>query len=233
MNKNCVITLGVHKSYRSYFGMRSLTAPRMKRYCKKYNLDFHIIENKVYDHPAYNKLQLKNYIKDYDRILYLDMDVIIRNDAPNLFDIVPRDLLGIFNEEPLKICNCGQETIDLYYKYTQQHIKWNGEYYNTGVMLFNKQNICVLDDDLPCLEQLYADQGYINYQIQYKKVKCFDIGFAFNGLNNGVIHGKDRLMKAYFIHMNGCGTFENKSEFLKQEIERVEEIEKELGIGDK
>ena len=223
---NCVITLSVGDDYD---GME-ITIPRMNNYCSKYNLNFIVIRDNHFKHPAYNKLLIKNYINDFDRILYIDLDVIIRNDAPNIFDIVPDDKFGIFNEEYLHICNCGKETIDLYNNYTSNNIKWNGEYYNTGVMLFNKDNIKILNDDIPLLEEYYADQGFINYQIHKYNIECFDIGFQFNGLNNPSIVGEERLKNSYFIHSNGGNTFKNKSESLKYEIDNVINIETKLGL---
>lgn len=227
MSNNCLITLSVGSNYSK---MESLATPRMLNYCKKYDLHHIIMRDKLFDHPAYNKLLLKNYINNFDRILFMDMDVIIRNDAPNIFDIVPEDSLGIFDEEYLQICKCARETIDLYNSHTNENIQWDGKYFNTGIIVFNKENIKILNEDLPMLDEFYADQGYINYQINRKKIKVFDIGFQFNGLNNPKITGKDRLLNSYFIHCNGGNTFGDKSEYLRFEIDNVKSLEAELNI---
>ena len=36
--------------------------------------------------------------KQFDRIAFIDADILIRPDTPSLFDIVPEDQFGIFNE---------------------------------------------------------------------------------------------------------------------------------------
>lgn len=228
MNKYALITLCVGDDYKS---MIDLISPRMKKYAEKYMLDFEIITNKVQEHPAYNKLQLLNYIDKYSRILFLDADVIIRNDAPNIFEVVPENHLGIFNEEYLKICNCGQETIDEYNKLNLTQSKYNGNYYNTGVMIFDK-NIAlkIFDQNYKTTNEFFADQGYINYMIQLYNVPCYDIGYKFNGLNHGNLIGDEKYYNSYFIHMNGNGTFKNKYEFLKNDIEKLKQIERILSV---
>src|SRR5215469_12429006 len=46
-------------------------------------------------HAFFQKLQLHHHLPDGSRILYLDGDVLIRQDCPSLFELVPRGHLGL------------------------------------------------------------------------------------------------------------------------------------------
>lgn len=45
--------------------------------------------------PHYEKFQIYNLLKEYDRIIYVDIDVIINETCPDLFQIVPEKDFGI------------------------------------------------------------------------------------------------------------------------------------------
>lgn len=44
------------------------------------------------------KFQIYDLLQDFDRIFYLDADVLIRPDAPDIFKEVPANALGVVNE---------------------------------------------------------------------------------------------------------------------------------------
>ncbi len=77
--------------------MANLTLPFLKYYANKIGADFIILNNVVINGtvPHYEKFQLYDLLEIYDRILYIDIDVIVTEKCPNLFDIVPIDSFGI------------------------------------------------------------------------------------------------------------------------------------------
>lgn len=48
-------------------------------------------------HPFWQKASIPTspYVRNFDRILQLDCDMLIRNDCPNIFDLVPEDNIGV------------------------------------------------------------------------------------------------------------------------------------------
>ena len=60
--------------------------------------DFVLLNKRVYSHPHYDKWQIYDLIADYDRVLFLDADVIIRPDCPDLFAMVPTECFAGENE---------------------------------------------------------------------------------------------------------------------------------------
>ncbi len=61
----------------------TITHPTLAAYAKKIGADF-VVWRDAAGHaiPHYKKLDLARLLDEYDRILYVDTDVIIRDDAP-------------------------------------------------------------------------------------------------------------------------------------------------------
>ena len=84
----------------------------------------------------WNKFYIHELLNEYKRIIYLDIDILIREDCPNLFDIVPVDKLGMFNEGRYTTRYEYLEQASEYYK---EPLKpWNGKFYNSGVMVISR-----------------------------------------------------------------------------------------------
>jgi len=65
-----------------------LTRPRMEAYCKRHSVDFILID-KPLTHPAqYSKSAIGNIMatKHYDQVTFVDADVLIAADCPNIAD---------------------------------------------------------------------------------------------------------------------------------------------------
>ena len=99
MTKNVVVTLCLGKSIDpSPIKMDALTHPLIRKYAEKINADFILIDTKKVgsSHPIHEKFQIYDILNIYARIIYLDTDIVIKNECPNLFDIVPEEKLGVF-----------------------------------------------------------------------------------------------------------------------------------------
>ena len=74
----------------------------MKKYAERIGADFiHINRRKINYNKTKNvnpvlfeKYQLYDILQNYDRALYIDSDVLITPNAPNIFDEVPFDVIG-------------------------------------------------------------------------------------------------------------------------------------------
>ena len=67
-----------------------ITIPKINDYCYKYNINLTEINENInnYKYPHWCKLDvLKQFLdSNYKRCLYIDVDIIIKNDPPNIFD---------------------------------------------------------------------------------------------------------------------------------------------------
>lgn len=81
--KRLVISLATewHRSRLEY------TEERMRLYAERCDADFHLIEDDAYPaFPMANKWRIVRLAEKYDEVLYVDSDVLIRRDAPSIFE---------------------------------------------------------------------------------------------------------------------------------------------------
>lgn len=134
-------------------------------YCKKYNIDLFVSE----ELPTINNEILKNYHfqqfltdtlsnKEYDRLLIVDCDTIIRWDAPNLFEkfkdhsfTVVKDISG---------AQSGKYHLDQWTKFNPNIKTPPEKYFNSGFILTNKVNYLKLKK---------AILPYYEYYVNVKK----------------------------------------------------------------
>lgn len=92
-----VVTLATGQNGRE---LLALSGKSLASYATKCGADFHVIggEPTQSDFPFEDKWRAGQYLDFYDRVFYTDADVLIRPDAPNLFDLVGEELLGICDE---------------------------------------------------------------------------------------------------------------------------------------
>ena len=166
---------------------------------------------------------LKELLKTYDRILYIDADFVINlKIAPNIFDFVPEDSIGIYDELYYK-SNPGyrdpeypEDEIIHYVNrvYNESVIKfgkepfdinlWNGAYYNNGMYVVSKQHVHVFDEPDEYIRTKWHIQDYTNYVIRRSKVPVKILGPEWNNFVR--LYPEDIFMyNRFFIHFAACG----------------------------
>lgn len=92
-------------------------------------------------HPWFQKLTLCNL--DYDRVIFVDEDLIIRDDCPNPADIVPEDLVGGVpsGESYLRDCPSARHGIKLFAGAAgidphETDLENDMAYFNAGLLVF-------------------------------------------------------------------------------------------------
>lgn len=68
---------------------------RLKEYAKSINSDFVILTGRTQGFVELELGRVKRYAEVYDRIMFLSIDLYLKDNCPNLFDIVPQDKVGI------------------------------------------------------------------------------------------------------------------------------------------
>jgi len=133
---NLVLTIATGAVYTE---MSTYTHPTLQNYAHRIGAEFRCIDGKSISTTSihWEKFQIYNLFDEYDRILYVDTDLIIRDDAPNIFDIVPKDKLGMFNEAPFTD-RSKELMIDACKAYGRKLETWDGKYYNTGVIIASR-----------------------------------------------------------------------------------------------
>lgn len=219
--KLAVVTVAIGDHYSK---LSVVTHPTIKRYSEKVGADFiSITKQKVSrSTPHWEKFQIYDLLKTYDRILYVDTDIIIRKCAPNIFDIIPEDCLGIFNEATF-VLHREYAMTRAYEAYGITNIGWDGRYYNSGVMVISR---CHRDLFIKPKREVanFYEQSFLNIQIQKHATKIFDLPYQFNRMFClDQFLGRERY-ECYFIHYAGLGTPEVCLKVITEEAVRIEAL---------
>ncbi len=159
----------------------------------------------LYPSAHWLKLTLGHWLhKKYRRVIYMDADLIIRPDTPNLFEIVPEQKLGIFNEG--KFAPRGIVLHDARLKMGPLP-GWDGvSYYNTGVMVISKFHRHIFNNPEGPVQPLrypFGEQTYLNHRIISRHVQIHELTYAFNRMS--ILNkwtGTSRL-DSYIVHYAG------------------------------
>lgn len=184
-NNQVVVTINIGQVYKK---MANLTIPHMREYAEKIGADFCEIKEATLTEKANNysaywaKFQILDLFHNYERILLLDLDVIVRPHCPNLFDIVPESKLGVLFEtdyerdfsEEIAAQNSRMASIE-----------WkNNEYFNVGVMVVSrchKSAFTIEDGDDG--GSSYPEQSLLNYKVQKLGIETFHLDYKFNHMH--------------------------------------------------
>lgn len=80
------------------------TMPNLKRYADAVGADFIEITERQFPkfHPAYEKLQVHEIARHYDKTLLVDADMIIHPRLPSLIDSIPVDTVALWQQYAIK-----------------------------------------------------------------------------------------------------------------------------------
>lgn len=152
------------------------------------------------------KIYIQELLKHYDRVLYIDADILITPHAPDIFKVYPEeDKLYMLNEGALL---SREKQINQVLSFLPLDKTWTTEYYNSGVMLVSKKaNLFahVNQEELLnlCGKVSMYEQTYFNYLIVKHGIKMGDLSKDFNRMN---CFGEEGYRDSYFIHYAG-GSF--------------------------
>jgi lipopolysaccharide biosynthesis glycosyltransferase len=208
---NAVVTLSFGDAF---LEMEKLTHPNLKAYADKIGADFHVISERAWPSapPCYEKLQVARYLEKYERIVYLDTDILVQPHCPNLFDVVPLGMFGAFCEGkffPERRAALQRTLIENGHDFVEKY----QEYVNAGVMVFDRSHKSLFD--LPPVWYMnFQDQGWINLRrFLLFPNKLMDIGYAFNHMISIRWH---KRFESNIIHYAGYG-----KQYIKEDWEKL------------
>ena len=203
MNKNLVLTIATGSDYEK---ISELTLSSIENYAHRIGADFKCIKEFGTSSPHWEKFQIYDLLNQYDRIIYLDTDLIVRDDCPSLFDIVPFDRLGMFNEGPFTEREFS--LADSCREYGIKLSKWDGKYYNTGVMVISCCHKQLFKKPEKEFSSFY-EQGYLNAVIAKENDKLregplmHDLNYRFNRMSCMDVFTGEERHASFIIHYAG------------------------------
>jgi len=210
MKKRLIVTIMLGQDPSFEFVKRAF-----KGYAKKVNADFLCItepslilnnnNNKLFFAALFQKISLGNLSDIYERVLYLDADILITPHAKNIFDHY-HDKTKIYMLNEGLTCNRKKE-LELISQALGASIR-DLNYFNSGVILFPKNNqflkaIRIHDLEFFVKNSNWFDQTYINFKVRLNSLKTENMDKEFNKMGNLEDFGKRFL--ASFIHYSGNG----------------------------
>lgn len=216
----------------------SIALPIHKMYCEKYNIDF-IVQNKRklnFHSIGYEKFEILDLFKYYDRILYLDADVLITPNCPNVFEVHDKyDTFYAFHESENYPGN--DRDSEIYNALADDDcpfINWPTEknsklrYFNVGLFMASKCHSDFLHKvfyyTLKLKSNTFCEQTVLNYIISKYNVKYKSMDQSWNRCDMGRPDPNLERYHANFIHYAGAGygKYEkNKWEVLKEDIKNL------------
>ena len=158
-----------------------------KHYAKKIGAEYLLLTDTYinYIHPTYERFRLfeeSKWTAKYDNVLYLDADVFIYQDSPNIFEMYP-------SLDAFKVC--------VHWSYIKKN-RPNLGGFNEGVFMLNKLS---RDQMLPCLKYRFHtplrnhDNAALVNCVEDSKIKLEYMDARFNAKNTG----------PWFCHAWGSG----------------------------
>mgnify|MGYP005990052467 FL=1 len=122
------------------YGIKSWEA-----WCKKRGIDFMVVEehNEEYSFPIWNKLDVYEKGKDYEKIAIVDSDTMVHWDAPNIFEEIGSGVYGIQDDANLRWLN---DSVSNYGGEFFPNFKINlDKYINAGVVYLDNKSLSVYE----------------------------------------------------------------------------------------
>lgn len=182
-----------------------LTGPPMQAYADRCGADFHAI--KTNQHPKYplaNKFRLRYLSAEYERVLFVDVDVWIRSSAPDLFQSLLRGLVWAHMDYPhipdKKWVKGEAEKTAKEQAIDPIRLK----VLNTGVVMFENIHRDIWKPPvLPIKPRHLTEQTWVEYNIARTG---YPLGLLDTAFNTQWWMPKFRELepKAHFIHLASC-----------------------------
>ncbi|SFM79504.1 glycosyltransferase [Methylobacterium pseudosasicola] len=181
-----------------------LTHTFTKQYAASIEADFFVVgENSSL--PVHRlKSVAAELLHTYDRLLLLDADVVIRPQAPNIFDVVPDNMLGAYPEGLFFPRKDWCSELNVLYELTdpiQEH-----EYFNSGVLVISQQHVALLESlgtDVVFGHPQF-EQGFLNIKRKSANIPLYALSQDFNFIPNTSVQPTD-WRYAFFYHLAGSG----------------------------
>lgn len=198
---NLVVTVVSGGNYQK---LAAISVPPMLAYAERIGADFHsLTERGSQDAPAnWEKMRLKSLLEKYERIIFIDADILVKPSAPNLFDAVPTGKLGMLNEAAYRPPTVFKP---MYEGWVRKMATKNGipmpaltEYFNTGVIVMDRSHAGLFDLPAVLVSEGMKDQDWFNLMIHRHQFLMEHLPVILNWFPCGVPKGEAHLIHYHF-----------------------------------
>jgi len=222
MGKEGTKLLMATRADESVIAYTKYTHPILKMFAKKWDAEFKILDASLCVNKLWRILELYNIFEGYDRIFYIDSDVVINKNCPNIFDIVPYDTIGlVFEDKGSRLRNRHVRIKKIKRRFGGNE-RWKSGYFNMGIFIASKahRNIFTKIDGRLWEAEVGFEQTHLNYQMRKFGCKYIDLGYKFNHMSmfSEAWNGSPSRFDSYIIHYAGSGSFPDKNNKTKEQL---------------
>lgn len=200
---NAIVTLGVG------FGTQELlelTLPQMQKYAERCGADFHVISDDHY--PRYslaNKFRLHHLTQNYARTLFVDADVWIRSDAPDIFEANEPGFVWIHPDTSRHEPNVGHAKGEMEMLCKEHLVEpFIARMLNSGVVLFDREHADIWKPPVRPLGMRHiSEQMWVEHNIVRSGHEQRDLDSRFNW-QWYFPEFAEKEHEAYFVHLAAC-----------------------------
>lgn len=80
--------------------MLQISGRSIRAYAERVGADYHVIDVGQSDYPLGEKFRAGTLLDSWERVLFLDADVIVSDNCPDLFSLVPEGSIGVHDDGP-------------------------------------------------------------------------------------------------------------------------------------
>ena len=194
------------------------TLPIHRMYAEKWGADFKILDDTSYNELGFAMWNYRTMIfyelfKTYDRIFYIDSDIVINKNCPNIFDAVPYDTVGLVLEDKGSRLRDRRKRIELIKKTFGGCEHWTTGFPNGGLYVVSRIHREIFTK---INGRLWNGPGYDGnhymYQIMKQGHKYVDLGYKWNHMPmfSESWHGSLSRFGSYMLHYGGKANFPDK-----------------------
>lgn len=202
-----------------YQRIHDVTRQRMADYAAEIDADFFVLKSGIKQPtPHFAKFDLIKLMaqEGFDQVLYVDADIHIRQNVPNIFKIYKE--AAAFNEMPAHP----------HPEWAMKAIEWirvnldpswpSDRYFNTGVMLFDKSSLAALAalvKDATPQPGVYYEQDQLNVIMRDADCPKLVLDQRWNQFCQPEWISTPKADNAYFLHVTGS-TLDHKLELIQK-----------------
>jgi hypothetical protein len=166
--------------------LEPITLPSFSEYSRRCRADLVVSRRTLgTGNGQWDKLLIRDVLDYAEKVVYVDLDAIIRPDAPDLFALVPDGRFAILDEGAfLDVVNVGHRrgmAEDLARALGLAAPRWSEmKYWNTGVMIFDRSHRHVFELPASFPADSLAEQSWINLQLARPATDVLPLDRAFN-----------------------------------------------------
>jgi hypothetical protein len=160
-----VVTVAVGEKGQQWL---QLSRPSMEAYANRINADFHVLSDKTTPYPMGEKWRVGQYLDFYERLLFIDADVVVRPTAPDLFDMVPTNAVGLHDDLPYNTAGYAWYFTEVEHVQRTQGFKLRPLTWclNTGLVVCSREHKAIWEPPTKPFQALHCfEQHLINVRI--------------------------------------------------------------------